>query len=248
MAKNRFIATILLTLLLASVPLGWAQTIQDSAICYGYSPTTLMPKGEGTTVFNHTEKVGFWVKIQDPPEAEYEIIWFDPNGNQHRIKTVEVVPKEGEDWGIVFDSILVSESTARRKLGVWTVSLYIDGTEYVSKQFEIISMKTIEQILDAVDDIRGDLESLAEEKNQLLAQNEELRQELEDLQARYEELEENTRSDTEYQLLQDQYDELLEDYEALKENLVSTRTMMYAAIVVALVSVFVAVYFGALKK
>ena len=52
---------------------------------------------------------------------------------------VSVIDKSGADWGIVFDSINIAESTAKTKLGVWTVALSIDGQVEVETEFQIIS-------------------------------------------------------------------------------------------------------------
>ena len=140
--KLSILTLIVITIGLLGIPSIIAQTIQDSAICYGYG-TDLQPNGVGKTIFPYTEKVGFWVKIQDPPEVTYRMIWTDPSGNQFRNNPLTVVDKEGADWGIVFDSINVAESTAKDKLGVWTVSLYIDGDVEAEREFQIIDYNEI---------------------------------------------------------------------------------------------------------
>ena len=48
--------------------------------------------------------------------------------------------------------------------------------------------------------------------------------------------------------LQDQYSELYEDYRDMQVNLSTTKMMMYGAVVVAIASVAVAIYFGAIKR
>lgn len=221
-----------------------AQTVMDSAMCFGYG-SDLLPDGIGNTVFQYTEKIGLWVQLNDPPSVDYRIIWTDPSGTQFRNTAVTVTDKSGEDWGIVFDSIDIAETTARNKLGVWTVSLYIDNEVEVESEFQIIDY---EDLIGNIQDIQGQIQDIVDEKDELLAQNAELQQALETLQEDYAELESQVGTTSDYEQLQENYDELNDDYEALKSSQGSTRTMMYAAIVVALVSVVVAVYFGALKK
>jgi hypothetical protein len=221
-----------------------AQTIQDSAICYGYG-SDLQPVGEGSTIFPYTEKIGMWVQLKDPANVDYRIVWADPSGNQFRNTDVTVEEKSGEDWGIVFDSIEIAETTARNKLGKWTVSLYVDSKLEVESAFQIIDYESITQM---IDDIEKQVTEFEDEKDEILSQKDELEQALEELQADYAELELQVGTSSDYEALQENYDELNEDYENLKASQGSTRTLMYAAIVVALVSVVVAVYFGLIKK
>ena len=221
-----------------------AQNIQDSTMCYGYD-TNLEPKGVGNTIFQYTEQIGLWVKIQNPPDVAYRVIWEDPNGNQFRNSAVTIIDKTDADWGIVFDSINVAESTARNKLGVWKVSLYIDGEVARESEFQIINYN---DLLESISDIKEQIEDIVDEKDALSAQNAALEASLEALQVDYTALQSQVGTSSDYEALQDNYDELVEDYEAMKASQSSTKTMMYAAIVVALVAVVVAVYFGVLKK
>lgn len=233
-----------MTIGLLGIPSISAQTIQDSAICYGYG-TDLQPNGVGNTIFQYTEKVGLWVKIQNPPDVVYRIVWEDPSWSQFKNSPVTVIDKDGADWGIVFDSINIAESTASNKLGEWTAVLYIAGEVEVTREFEIIDYA---EIIEGIQGIRDQIEDIVAEKDELLALNNELENALETLQTDYADLESQVGTSSDYETLQDNYDELLDDYEELKASQGSTRTMMYAALVVAIVSVVVAVYFGALKK
>jgi hypothetical protein len=242
--KLSVITLLIITLSMLGVSATQAQNIQDSTICYGYD-SNLQPKGVGNTIFQYTEKVGLWVQIQNPTEVAYRIIWKDPSGSQFRNTAVTVVDKSGEDWGIVFDSINIAESTATNKLGVWTVSLYIDGEVEVEREFQIISYQNL---IDNIQDIQDQIQDIVDEKDALLAQNAALEASLQILQADYQVLQAQVGTASGYQELQDNYDELSADYDALKTSQGTTRTMMYAAIVVALVAVVVAVYFGAIKK
>lgn len=222
-----------------------AQTIQDTAICYGYGASDLQPKGIGSTIFEYTDEVGFWVQIQNPADVSYRMIWTDPSDNQYRNAAVEVIEKSGDDWGIVFDSIQIAETTAKNKLGVWTVTLYVDGEEMSAAEFQIINY---DSILDTFNDFSEQLEEIVDEKDNLLAQNEALQAQLEAIQAQYAALEAQVGTSSDYEELLEDYEALEENYEDLKGSQGTTKMMMYAAIVVALIAVVVAVYFGVMKK
>ncbi len=242
--KLSIIALLALTTLMISVSTTQAQTIQDSTMCYGYD-SALQPLGVGSTVFQYTEKIGLWVQIQNPASVEYRVVWTDPDGNQFRSTAVDVVEKSGESWGILFDSINIAQTTAKNKLGVWTASLYIDHELKLDTEFQIIDYA---QLIANVQSIQGQIKSIIDEKDSLLAQNAALKAQIDSLQASYTALQAQVGTSSGYQQLQDKYDALSADYTALQASQGTTRTMMYAAIVVALISVVVAVYFGAMKK
>ena len=222
-----------------------AQTIQDSYMCYGYGVTDLQPRGVGNTIFTYTEQIGFWVQIQNPADVSYRMIWTDPNGNQFRNSAVEVIEKSGTDWGIVFDSIKIAETTAKNKLGVWTVSLYVDGEVMAEGEFQIIDY---DALIETFSDFSDQLDDLIDEKDTILAQKAAVEASLAALQADYAALEASVGTTSDYEELQDNYNDLNDDYEALKASQGTTKTMMYASIVVALIAVVVAVYFGVMKK
>jgi hypothetical protein len=238
---------IVLAIALAAVPQAHAFSILDSTFCYGYSATTLEPLGIGSTYFTYSEKAVFWAKIQDPPASSVEIriVWVDPSDTQFRSQAVAVTPKTGQNWGIVTDSINIAESTAKNKLGVWTVSLYIDHVEEVAAEFQIISYDSILQSLASA---RSQIDTIQSENVLLASQNQQLILQLQQLQASYAALQAQVGTSADYQQLQTDYNELKSDYEDLGRDLSTTRMMMYAAIVVAVASVGVAVYFGAIKK
>lgn len=221
-----------------------AQNIQDYAMCFGYD-TNLQPKGIGNTIFPYTEKIALWVQIQNPTDVNYRVIWIDPNDSQFRNTAVTVIDKTGEDWGIIFDSVNIAESTAKNKLGVWTVELYIDGELELANEFQIIDLQLIQ---DQIAEVIEDKNDLIDDLDTLRAENAALEAQISTLEASYAALEAQVGSQSDYEELQNNYDELFDEYEALKANQGSTRTMMYAAIVVALVAIIVAVYFGLLKK
>ena len=246
MNKQKFslVTLLALTTLMMAISFVNAQTVQDSSICYAYD-SNLQPIGAGNTIFPYTDKIGLWVQIQNPANVEYRIVWTDPNDSQFRSNAVDVVDKEGENWGIVFDSIQVAQSTAKTKLGVWSVSLYIDHELQLTSQFQIIDY---DQLMANVQNIQSQIQSIVDEKDSLLAQNSALKAQIDTLQASYDALQSQVGTSSDYQQLQDKYDALSADYKALQSSQGTTKTMLYAAIVVALVSVVVAVYFGALKK
>jgi hypothetical protein len=239
-------ALLFFTVALAAAPQAKALTIADGVFCFRYDAATLQPVGVGNTVFTYSEKIGIWIKIIDPTAGvEYRIVWYDPSGSQFRQQAVTVVPKTGENWGIVFDSINIAETTAKDKLGVWDIKLLIDKEEEASAQFQIISY---ESLLQRITDATTQLNAVSSENDLLESQNQALTLQLQQLQASYTALQAQVGTSADYQQLQDDYDDLNSDYLALGRDLSTTRMMMYAAVVVAVASVGIAVYFGAIKK
>ncbi|TRO49291.1 hypothetical protein E2P63_08850 [Candidatus Bathyarchaeota archaeon] len=240
------LAFILATIMLATAPQAKASTVADGAFCYRYDTTTLQPIGQGNTVFTYSEKIGFWVKITEPSAGEeYRIVWYDPSGTQFRQQTVTLVPKTDENWGILFDSINVAETTAKDKLGVWDVKLLIDRKEEATAQFQIIDYGSI---LQSLADARADIDIIQSENDLLESQNQQLTIQLQQMQADYATLQSQIGTSSDFQELQADYDDLYEQYQSLGRDLSTTRMMMYAAVVVAIASVGIAVYFGAVKK
>lgn len=247
MNKQKLSVTTLLIIFISMlcVQVTQAQTIQDSTMCYGYSTSDLQPKGIGNTIFQYTEKIGLWIQVQNPGDSAYRILWEDPTGSQFRNSAVTLIEMTGEDWGILFDSINIAESTAKSKLGVWTVSLFVDGEESLVSEFQIINYN---DLIDSISGIQEQIEDIVDEKDALAAQNAALEASLAALQADYTALETQVGTSSDYEDLQDNYDELVDDYDSLKSSQSTTKTMLYASIIVALVAVVVAVYFGVLKK
>jgi len=239
-------ALILFTVATAAAPQAKAFTIMEGTFCIKYDMTTLQPIGVGSTVLSYSESIGFWVKISEPPTGlEIRIVWYDPSGTQFRQQVVTTVPKTGENWGIVFDSINIAETTAKDKLGVWDVKLLIDRKEEAAAQFQIISY---DSILQSLANARSQIDAIQSENNLLESQNQQLVLQLQQLQASYTALQAQVGTSEDYQQLQNDYNDLNSDYQDLGRDLSTTRMMMYAAIVVAVASVGVAVYFGAIKK
>ena len=237
---------ILFTLAVSGVTLVRAFTIDEGNFCYNYDTNTLQPIGIGNTVFTYSEKIGFWVKITDPPTGvEIRVVWVDPSETQFRSQPVSVVPKTGENWGIIFDSINIAETTARNKLGVWTVYLYIDHVQEATAQFQIIDYNSILQNLA---NARSQIDNIQAENDLLESQNQQLTLQLQQLQQAYTTLEAQIGTSSDYEELKEDYDDLYDEYQALGRSLSTTRMMMYAAVVVAIASIGVAVYFGAIKK
>lgn len=240
------LALMLFIITLAATPQAKAFTIADGEFCYRYDITTLQPVGVGSTVFTYSEKIGLWIKINEPSTGvEYRLAWYDPTGAQFRQQEVTLVTKTGENWGIVFDSINVAETTAKDKLGVWTVKLLIDRKEETSAQFQIINY---ESILQSLSTAVSQIETMQSENNLLNSQNQQLTLQLQQLQTDYATLQSQIGTSSNYQSLQNDYDDLYDDYEVLGRDLGTTRMMMYASVVVAVASVGIAVYFGAIKK
>ena len=243
--KLSLITLIVISFSMLGVSTIQAQNIQDYAMCYAYGTSDLQPRGVGSTIFPYTEKIALWVQIQNPPDTTYRVIWLDPSDSQYRNTAVTVIDKSGEDWGIIFDSLNIAESTAKTKLGVWTVELYIDGELELRNEFQIIDLESIQQ---QIADVIEDKNELIDDLDDLRAENAALEAQIVSLEASYAALEAQVGTESDYEQLMDDYEELSEEYDAIKASQGSTKTMMYAAIVVALVAVIVAVYFGLLKK
>jgi len=248
-ASKTFLTFILTSLIVIQVALPTvmgAYEVLESETCYGYRTDTLGPKGIGTAFFTHNEKVGFWVKIDDPPtDLSMRVIWKDPNGNTYDNNAVTVVQLEGEEGGIVFNSIYIDGATAANKQGVWTVELSIDGTVEAAKQFQILDYDKI--TLDFLT-LSNQIKTLRDEINDLQAQNLEIEQSYNNLLEDYNDILENPPNSEAMEELQDQYDEMYRNYLQMQANLGTTKMMMYGAVVVAIASVAVAVYFGAIKR
>jgi hypothetical protein len=223
-----------------------AYEILDSATCYGYRADTYSPKGVGSAYFTHNEKVGFWVKISDPPsDLEMRVIWIDPDGDQFDSNAVEAKDMDGENWGIIFDSINIANAIPENKPGKWRVELSIDHNVELAREFNIIDY---EEFTSSIDDIKDQIEEIITENNNLENELQVLTARYTALQANYTRLQAQTGPSSEYQELQDDYEQLDDDYRDLQVTLSTTRMMMYGAVVVAIASVAVAVYFGAIKK
>jgi hypothetical protein len=248
-ASKTFLTYMLASLMIVQVALPTvmgAYEILESETCYGYRLDTLYYKGGGSAFFTHNENVGFWTKIQDPPtDLSIRVIWTDPDGRQYDSNSAEVVQLEGEEWGIVFDSIYIYGTSAENKKGVWTVELSIDGTVEAAKEFQILDY---DSILSDFAILRVQLNTIQLGYDTLQAQNQEVIQQYADLQSDYSDLLANPPNSEAMEDLQDQYDEMYREYLQMQANMGTTKMMMYGAVVVAIASVAVAVYFGAVKR
>lgn len=241
-----FILASLIALQITLPTVMGAYEILESETCFGYRADTLGPKGVGNAFFTHNEKVGFWVKINEPPtDLSIRVLWKDPNGITYDNNAVDVIQLEGEEWGIVFDSIYVDGTSAANKKGVWTVELSIDGTVEVAKQFQILDYETITTTFN---ELRQQLEEIRTTNDETQETNQALIEQLAELQADYNDLLENPPNAEALEALQEQYNDIYENYRDLQVNLSTTKMMMYGAVVVAIASVAVAVYFGAIKR
>ena len=241
-----FILAALIVLQTALPTVMGAFEIFEYETCYDYRTDTLEPKGKGTAFFTHNEKVGFWVNISDPStDLSMRMLWKDPNENTYKNRAVDVVQLEGAEWGIVFNSIYIDGITDANKQGVWTVELSIDGTVEEAKQFQILDY---DKITSDFLTLSNQINTLKDEINDLQAQNLEIEQSYNNLLEDYNDMLENPPNSEAMEELQDQYDEMYRNYLQMQANLGTTKMMMYGAVVVAIASVAVAVYFGAIKR
>jgi hypothetical protein len=236
----------MISMLSAIVPVE-AYSVVDTSVCYGYNTETLVPEGESTNYLTTSEYVGFWANITEPP-TDIRIVWLLPSEDQYQSNAVTAVQKTGKDWGIVFNKIKIQGnlmSSPGNHPGVWIVQLWLNHELEVEQKFQIIDYNSI---VEDIISIQNQVKEIATEKNNLQNQYQELQTSYLDLQTKYQTLQTQTSSSSELEKMQDDYDELYDNYRDLQVSLGSTRMMMYAAVVVAIASVLVAVYFGAIKR
>jgi hypothetical protein len=240
---------VMTTISIMGITSTYAQTIDDQTMCYGYSATTLAPRGDTSAFLTTNEEAGVWVKIVDPPEDVTFKFYYDDDGVETEYaggySKVDVIPKADTNWGIAFATMDISGKTPASNPGVWECWVYIDGEVAKIIEFNIIDY---DELVSQISTITTTVEGIIEEKNQvvddyaeLVADYEALTEAYEDQEDQIQELEDTTVSELELFGLQQDYDDLVAAQG-------STKTMMYAAIVVALIAVVVAVYFGLMKK
>ncbi len=240
---------IMATLSIMGVITVSAYGIEETAMCYGYSESTLSPLGTSTAFLTSNEEAGVWLKITNPPDDVTFKFYYTENGIEKEYtgaySRVDVVPKDGTNWGIAFTTMDISGKTPEFKPGVWTSKAYIDGEVAAIINFSVIDYtdlsSQISQISESVQDIVDEKDRVLEDYNDLATQYAEL-------ESQYEDLEDTSVSELQLMQLNSDYEDLQDDYDSLEASQASTKTMMYAAIVVALVAVVVAVYFGVMKK
>jgi hypothetical protein len=247
--KTGLVAMLAIMFTIVGVTAVHAYTIEEKEMCYGYSETTLAPLGETEAFLTTQEEAGVWLKISNPPDKVTFKFYYTENNIEKEYtggySRVDVIEKEGTNWGIAFSTMDISGKTPEFNPGYWTCKAYIDGEPAAILNFNVVDYDNIsEQVASIVESFN----TLKEEKEQLEEANagfeaifEEQEERFDEQEAQLEDLEDSTVSQTELYDLTRQYDDLLRDYS-------STRMMMYASIVVALVAVIVAVYFGVMKK
>ncbi|MCW4049427.1 MAG: hypothetical protein NWE89_06780 [Candidatus Bathyarchaeota archaeon] len=248
--KTNLLMTILtFTLLTATLSINPvnADTIQDHAICYDYRTDTLTPKGRSNAYLTTSEYAGLWVNISNP-SGNMRVIWRTPTDDQYDNNVVNIIELEGKSWGIIFDRIKVegtSSSSPGNNPGIWKAELWIDGELQVSQDIQIFDYN---EIVSDILDIRAEVQEIVDEKDALQEQYQELDNQYNELLSDYEDLETSVSAPGAIEDLQDEYNQLEDDYRDLQLSLETTKMMMYAAVVVAIASVAIAVYFGAIKR
>lgn len=237
-----------------------AYELMDYAMVYGYNENTLAPKGEGTAYFAHNEYAGIWVNLTNPPE-KVRFNWYGlDETTQYDSILTDVISLEGKTWGIAYAQIKIDSSSTRspgNNPGIWTVKASDNqGDYFLIKSFLIIKEdKLLERLTskdDEIQDLRDSIADIQAEVTGVVSQYEE---EIADLVAdydaiveEYEEFKATQDDGAGLVALQQSYNELQENYETLDSSLGTTRMMMYASVIVAIASVAIAVYFGAMKK
>jgi len=246
-ATKILLATIILFTFVSGLTQVLAYDLERMAMCYNYSYSSLKPKGEATAFFTHQEYVAVWVNVTNPSD-EVRFNWNDPSGTRHKSTTAQLVQLEGKNWGIFFSKIDVdgkSTSLPAHKPGKWSVSAFIDSEEQGSIEFQIIDF---EQFSDDILDIVNQVNELRDTLDELRDENIRIKEEYEALQVDFEDLQAQGGDDATLKEIEDDYEELKIDYIQLDTSMDTTRLMMYGAVVIAVISIAVAVYFGAMKK
>jgi len=240
---------VMTTFMIIGVTAVYGYGIEEKTMCYGYSNSTLSPLGSTSAFLTSNEEAGIWLKISNPPDQVTFKFYYTENNIEKEFtggySRVDVVEKSGTNWGIAFTTMEISGKTPEFKPGVWTSKAFIDGEEAAIINFNVIDY---DDLSSQISQISENVQGIVDEKNEILADYEEMVEEYDDLVTQYEELEDSTVSETQLYEMNRQYDDLEDQYDDLEASQASTKTMMYASIVVALVAVIVAVYFGVMKK
>ncbi len=238
---------VMTTFMIIGVTTVYAYSIEETTMCYGYSETGLAPLGSTEAFLSTNEEAGVWVKINAPPEKVVFKFFYPESGNEYAsgYRNVDVVDHGTENWGIAFTTLAISGRTPSTNPGLWTVKAMIDNEIVAVINFNIIDYADLSsQISQITENVQG----IVNEKNTILANYEALVEDYDDLVAQYEDLQDSSVSEIQLNNLNRDYEDLQDQYDDLEKAQASTRSMMYASIVVALVAVVVAVYFGVMKK
>lgn len=240
---------VMTTITILGVTSAYAFSIEEKTMCYGYSNTTLSPQGETRAFLTTNEEAGIWLKITNPPDDVTFKFYYDDDGTEKEFtggySKVDVVLKADTNWGIAFTTMDINGKTPEFNPGLWTCKVYIDGEVEAMVDFNIIDFN---DLTSQISQISETVEGIVAEKNEVVAEYEKLVADYDDLVEQYEELEDSTVSETQLFQMNSEYEDLQDDYDDLVAAQGSTKTMMYASIVVALIAVVVAVYFGLMKK
>lgn len=240
---------VMATFTIIGVTTVYGYGIEESTMCYGYSSTTLSPLGSTQEFLTTNEEAGVWLKITNPPDDVTFKFFYTENNIEKEYtggySRVDVVEKEDTNWGIAFTTMDINGKQPEFKPGLWTCKAYIDGEIAAIVNFNVIDYGDLSS---QISQIAETVQEIVDEKDSVLADYAELVDDYDDLVTQYEDLEDSTVSEIQLNNLNNDYEDLQEEYEDLESAQASTKMMMYASIVVALVAVVVAVYFGVMKK
>ena len=244
------LTAIMAAIMILGVNPALAQTVEQVEMCYGYIEGSLTSLGDTSTFLTTNEEAGVWVKINNPPDDVTFKFYYVDDGVEKEYTSgyskVDVIPREGTTWGIAFTTMDInSASTPRTNPGIWTVKIYIDGEVAAIEEFLIVDYTSLSSSIAAIQDTVADIVA---EKDQVVEDYNTLVSDYADLEQQFEDLEDTTVSEVQLIQLNNDYEDLQDEYDSLKASQGTTRTMMYGAIVVALIAVVVAVYFGLMKK
>lgn len=239
---------VMTTFMIIGVTTVYGYGIEESTMCFNYT-SSLLPLGETEAFLTTNKEAGVWLKISNPPDDVAFKFYYTENNIEKEYTSgysrVDVILRDGTNWGIAFTTLEISGETPEFKPGLWTCKAYIEGEIAEIINFNIIDYTELSsQIAQISENVQG----IVDEKNSILADYELLVEDYNDLVTQYEELEDSSVSEIQLNNLNNDYDDLQDDYEELQAAQAGTQSMMYASIVVALVAVVIAVYFGVMKK
>lgn len=254
------LTAIMATIMILGVTPAFAQTVEEIEMCYGYSTASLNPLGTTSEFLTTNEEAGIWVKVTNPSDDVVFKFYRDVDGVEKEYSQgysrVDIIPKEGSSWGIAFASLKIDGVTPSFEPGIWTAKVFIDGNLEKIKSFNIVdysaiasSIATFREEVAAIEaEIRAEVATIEAEKNDVVDNYDILLEDYATLVEQYEDLEDTSVSEIRLVELNNDLDDLQDEYDDLVAAQGSTRTMMYGSIVVALIAVIVAVYFGLMKK
>ena len=162
------LTAIMTTIMILGVTLAHAYSVEEIAMCNGYSETTLSPYGITSAYLTTNDEASIWVKIEDPPDDVTFKFYYEDDGVEKEFtggySKVDVILKEGANWGIAFATLDIDGQTPSFNPGVWTAKIYIESEVEEIKEFSIVDYSSlassIYSIVEDYEDLQENLKGL----------------------------------------------------------------------------------------